>query len=205
MFGLLQTVAPAAEPITTAEAKAWLRVDIDAEDALIASLVKTARVLLEQQYGRQLVTATWQQSMDTFPGGGGWANVMAAQPFPDGYAIRLLRNPVQSVSAVEYYDQANTLQTLSPVIYDVDAATDPARITLAMNRIWPITRLRTGSVRVTFVAGYGNAAAVPEDVKTAIKLMVAHLYENRGDAAGEIKIPLAVETLMIGNSSGDYR
>jgi uncharacterized phiE125 gp8 family phage protein len=45
---------------------------------------------------------------------------------------------------------------------------------------WPATACYNyGAVQVTFVAGYGNAAAVPADLKAAIKLLVGHLYENR--------------------------
>ena len=32
---------------------------------------------------------------------------------------------------------------------------------------------------VTFVAGHANAAAAPSQLKAAIKLLVAHWYENR--------------------------
>jgi uncharacterized phiE125 gp8 family phage protein len=52
-------------------------------------------------------------------------------------------------------------------------------------------------LQVIFIAGYGAASAVPEDIKTAIKMHVAFLYENRGDTdtEGKIRMPRAVDSI----------
>ena len=36
-------------------------------------------------------------------------------------------------------------------------------------------------IRVTFVAGYGDASAVPQPIKIAIMMMSNALFEDRGD------------------------
>jgi hypothetical protein len=60
--------APAAEPISTDEAKMHLRVDASDEDMLIQSYIKAARQHCEGVLNRQLVTATWELWLDNFPG-----------------------------------------------------------------------------------------------------------------------------------------
>jgi uncharacterized phiE125 gp8 family phage protein len=48
-------------------------------------------------------------------------------------------------------------------------------------------------------AGYANAAAVPEAIKTAIKMMVAHWYANRETVAAQqmTTVPFAAEHLLM--------
>lgn len=203
MYGLTQTSAPASEPVTTAELKSWLRIEHSSDDTDIAALGLAARRLVESYLGRQLVTATWRLTLDGFPWPGGWAYLEVPTLFPDPHTIRLPKAPLQSVTSVEYYDLTGTLQTLAADTYNVDAAHDPGRILLAMGKVWPVTQLRPGAVRVTFVAGYGNAAAVPEELKLAIKMLAAHWYERRGDDDGQQELPLAVRSLLGANWNGE--
>jgi len=44
---------------------------------------------------------------------------------------------------------------------------------------WPDTRDQINAVAVRYVAGYADAAAVPEGIKQWIKLQIASMYENR--------------------------
>lgn len=183
MYGLTLVAAPAEEPVTTAEAKSWARVEHSADDADIASLVKAAREMAEKLTGRAFVSQTWRLSLDCFPyawtGWGGIRNVPPPDPGP--WSVRLPKAPLQSVSSVQYYDLADALQTLAAAAYDVDAAHDPGRLSLAFGQVWPVTRPKPGAVRITFVAGYGAATAVPEAIKLALKIAVAFWYENRGE------------------------
>lgn len=205
MYGLSLVSPPAEEPVTTQELKDWLRLETSADDALVASLGKAARSLVERLTGRQLVTASWLMTLDAFPWPGGWEFLERPGLFPDPHQIRLPKAPLQSVSSVTYYDMGDVLRTLDTSVYVVDAATDPGRILLAMAKVWPVTRLKPGAVRVTFTAGYGAASAVPEELKLAIKLAVAWWYEHRGDdlAAAPTKLPLAVESLLWATWNGE--
>lgn len=198
MYGLTLSSVPADEPVTLAELKQFLRVDISDDDALIASLGVAARRAVEQLSGRQLVTATWVLSLDSFPWPGGWQYLESPTLFADPHQIRMPKAPLVSVASVTYYDLSDTLQTLAATTYDVDARSDPGRVVLAMNKVWPVTRLKPGAVRVTFTAGYGAAAAVPETYKTAIKMACNCWYENRGEAAeaAGLALPAAVQALL---------
>lgn len=185
MYGLTLTSAPAEEPVSLTELKSWLRVDQDNDNALISGLGKAARGLIERLSGRQLVTASWRLTLDTFPYPGGWAYLEAPALFPDPHQIRLPKAPLQSVASVQYYDLNDVLQTLATTTYDVDVDEDPGRIVLAMGKTWPVVRLKPGAVRIAFTAGYGDAADVPEEVKLPIKFAVSFWYEHRGDDSGQ--------------------
>jgi uncharacterized phiE125 gp8 family phage protein len=204
-YGLTLVTPPACEPVTVAELREWCRVDGAAHDAVLAGLAAAARDLVEKLTGRALVTQTWRLSLDGFPWPGGWQVIRNPSVWPDPHTIRVPKAPLQSVASVTYYDMADALQTLSPAVYDVDAASDPGRVTLALGKTWPVTRPKPGAVRVTFVCGYGPLA-VPESVKTAIKLTAAQWFENReASVTGTIatELPWAARQLLASAWNGE--
>lgn len=160
------TSAPAVEPISTAEAKLFLRVDHTTDDTLIASLIKAARRSCELFQNRVYITQTWKLYLDEFP----------------EKEIRLPFSPVQSVSSVTYVDADGDTQTLSASTYQVDAKGVKPSIYLAPDTLtWPTTQTdKINAVTVTFVAGYGAAGSdVPEHIRAAIQLVLGDLYQNR--------------------------
>lgn len=180
----LQLVTPPAEePVSLAEARLHLRVDFTDDDALITSLISAARQAAETLTGRQFVTARWKLVLDRFPGACGSSDT-AGQTFSlPGHAILLPKCPVQSVVAIESLDMANTLQTMPPGEYTIDTACEPARVTPVFGSLWPISLPQIGAVSVIFDAGYGDAASVPEGIKSWIKLRVGSLYAHREEVA----------------------
>lgn len=186
-YGLALVTPPAEEPLSLVEVKSWLRVEHNADDIDISALVVAARGLVEEFLGRQLVSATWRLTA-------GW--------FPD-FEIRLPKPPLLSIASIQYLDTAGVLQTLDDETYDVDAAADPGVVMPASGYSWPATRTHPQSVRITYQAGYGTAASVPEGIKTAIKLLIANWYQRRGD--GEDRgLPMSVELLLLAYWSGRY-
>lgn len=166
-FGLARTTDAAAEPLTTAEAKLFLRVDSSTDDALIDVLVKAARQRVEQDTGRALISQTWTFSLDSAPSG--------------GRPIVLPINPVASVTSITSYDTADASSVLSSSVYRLDAASSPARIVLRDGQSWPSgLRPQTGVV-VVFVAGYGASSSSVTDVGLiqAVRMLVEHWYAQR--------------------------
>lgn len=161
-----QTVAPTAEPLTELEVKTYARVEHDQEDDLFLGWIKAARQEVERITGRQLVTATWRLTLDAFP----------------EWEIRLPKAPVQSVTSITYVDENEAPQTLSASLYELDSDDEPAQVRPAYGEEWPTTLDHPGSVVITYVAGYGAAAAVPEELKLALRSMVAWRNENREEA-----------------------
>jgi uncharacterized phiE125 gp8 family phage protein len=103
--GTVQTAAPAAEPITLAEAKAWLRVDGTDEDTLITALIAAARTHVENFTRRALITQQFEVSFDAFQGASRWVgreyietrgvrtrNHAAARPAAIGAVDQILRH-----------------------------------------------------------------------------------------------------------------
>ena len=187
--------APTEEPVSLAEAKLHLRVDDNADDALIAALITAARQHAENDTRRALVTQTWRLALDQFPVPGvniGSANWYGPQwgnsPGPlttlradgrTGFELFLDHSPVVSVDLIQYIDQDGVTQTLAPSAYKLDNVTAPARLMPAYGTTWPGTRNEINAVSVTYTCGYGGAAAVPETIKRWILLRVGALYENR--------------------------
>ncbi len=176
----LQLVTPpAGEPVSLAEAKQHLRVDGDDDDLLIGSLITAARQAAETKTGRQLITARWKLVLDAFPGPSLMQSATGASFSLPGHAILLAKCPVQSAVSIEYLDMNGTTQVMPASDYVLDAACEPARLTPAFGKTWPPTLPQMGAVSVTFDAGYGTASAVPEGLKSWIKLRVGSLYGHR--------------------------
>lgn len=190
---------PSVEPVTLTEAKAHLRVDVTDDDLLIGSLIIAARQFAETVTRRALVTQSWKMTQDQFPAPG--MNVSSANwygpqwgisPGPlsslrvdgkTGFEIYLPLPPLQTVDSVKYYDQDGVQQTLSSSLYIVDTVSEPARITPAYGTTWPSTQNRINAVEVAFTCGYGLAVAVPDGIKSWIKIRIGSLYEHRAEVA----------------------
>ena len=156
---------PAAEPVSLAQAKAHLRVDSDAEDALIASLIITSRLHVEAALGLALLTQSWTWLIDAWP---------------DLGELRLPLRPIQSIGSVRVYDEAGVAQTLSPDTYSLDGAGAPARLVRGRGRIWPPPGRSANGIEVALSAGFGdNPEDVPQPIRQAVLLLVAHWYEHR--------------------------
>lgn len=162
-MALRRTTDPATEPITTAEAKAHLRVDWSDDDTIIDLYITAAREFCEEYTNRGFITQTWTQDDNSF-----------------GTHIELKRNPVVSVTSVKYYDENESQQTWNSSNYQVDNKSDVGGIYPAANKDFPSISSETIlPVETIYVVGYGAASDVPEKIKQAIKIMVSYFYENR--------------------------
>lgn len=176
---LTLVTAPAAEPVTLAEARNHLRVDDPSDDALIDGLVVAAREWAEAFTGRAMITQTWDYSITAWPS--------------SGTPIVLPRSPLQSVTWVRYRDAADAVQTLDAASYLVE----PPLIDLAKGATWPtLSAARAYPITIRIVAGYGDRNLVPQAVRQAILLIVGALYERRGADAVE-SAPGAARALLL--------
>jgi uncharacterized phiE125 gp8 family phage protein len=176
---------PAVEPVSLEDMQEHLRVETDGtnpDDDVITTLISVAREFVERFSNRALITQTWELALDAFP---------------DCDYIALPYPPLQSVTSVKYYDTDETESTFSSDDYQVDTYSEPGRIVLAYGEVWPSETLRTANgVIVRYIAGFGDAASdVQSRYKQAIKLVAAHLYENREDS-----MERALSTVPIGAS-----
>lgn len=162
---VVEVTPPAVEPVLLGEAKLHLRVDHDSEDGIIDSKIRAARLHCERIHGRAYITRTYRLEMDCFPPGG---------------TIRLPRPPTSEIVSIEYTDADGNPQTIDSADYETDLASTPCRIRPVAGLTWPGTADTFGAVRITFKAGYGeDPTDVPEDFRSAVKLALGDLYENR--------------------------
>jgi len=171
MSSLILKTAPTAEPVSVSEAKTQSRIDISTDDTYIGTLITAAREAAENYTNRAFISQTWEYYLTTFANSG--------REFDE---IILPKAPLQSVTSVIYTDTDGVSQTLSSSLYTVDAKGEEGRIVPAYGQAWPSTRWVPNAVKVTFIAGYGDAGtAVPAAIKHAILLMVGQYYEQRED------------------------
>lgn len=183
-MALKRTVEPTTEPVSLDEAKSQCRVDTSDDDIFITGLIAAARDYVEKTARRAFITQTWRLSLDEWP---------------CGDEIELPKPPLVSVSSIIYKDTVGAQTTLSSSTYIVDTDSEPGRVKLAYGESWPSDTLYPANpIQITYVAGYGVAAAVPQWAKQAIKLLIGHWYENREETiAATIKnIPLGVDSLI---------
>lgn len=156
--------APSVWPVSLTEAKTHLRVFTPDEDAYINGLIKSATADVEDHIQRALITQTWDVFFDCFSD-----------------EMELPKAPLQSITSVEYIDTDGAEQTEAASIYSVINAGDeklPGELHLAYGQSWSSVRDQANAVTIRIVCGYGNAATVPEPIKSALKIKIELL---RGD------------------------
>ncbi|WP_300009696.1 hypothetical protein [uncultured Roseobacter sp.] len=167
----VRTVPPATEVITADQAKSdRLRRDGSDADGEIQLLVDAAISRLDGAQGilgRALINQTWVDSMNGFP---------------PGNQLRLVLAPAQSLETVTYFDADNVQQTLAAESVSLHHDACGAFLRLAPSSAWPETYDRDDAVRVTYIAGYGEAASdVPAEIRLAALDAVFHWYNCPGD------------------------
>lgn len=129
MAGLIIETQPGAEPVTLTEVKNFLRVEIDDDDALIATIITAAREAVEVFTGRSLINKGYLQTLDSFPYY--TDTVMSQMAYPPSYyalprysttlwnysqMIKLFRPPLISIDRITYLSATDSQwHDLTPV------------------------------------------------------------------------------------------
>ena len=168
---VLYTV-PTIEPIDLMALKGHLRIELDqtAEDETLEGWIQTAREHVETITRRQLLTATWDLSLDEFP---------------DKDFIVLPFGNLQDVAPTQYVKYKDSDETVTTMTVNTDYIWETngdgfGRIVLPYGDSWPsFTPWPSNPISIRFVCGWTSAALVPSKIKSAIKLICGDLYENR--------------------------
>lgn len=150
--------------LSTAEAKAHLRVAGAGDDGLIEQLVAAVFSHIdgpEGWLGRALAAQTLELRQDCFP---------------RGDAIYLPCEPTRSIVSVTYVDREGAEQVIQAADYRLIGS----EVVCGRRQRWPQTYDEPESVRVQYVAGHDPA---PPAVVAALKLMLGNLYNLVGPDA----------------------
>jgi uncharacterized phiE125 gp8 family phage protein len=152
---------PAEEPVSLVEAKLFLKVDDEAEDGLITTLIGAARLHVEGVTGRALLAQSWRVVLD------GW---------PTDRQVKLPVTPFMAVTEITAYDADGTGHDILLAQF----LREPDRLLLPTTVIgMPVLRERQG-IEVDYVAGFGTEPHdVPPDIRQALLALVAYWYEHR--------------------------
>lgn len=170
---------PALEPVSVADAKKWLKLETSDDDDVIGALITAARLTIEAQIRRMLITQTWRLIYDCWP---------------NGRLIKIPLAPFQSLTAMRVYDANNTAQNVSASLYYVDATPDAPRVIFGAPP--PNPGRHDAGIEIDVIVGYGDTPeSVPEPLRQAIRMLVTDWYENRGDNDAAA-LPAAVRALI---------
>ncbi len=172
---------PAVEPVDLTYAKTFLRVDNDAEDALITDLITAARFSVEALCGQAMITRDVRQMSE-----------LRGEP-----TLSLSAMPVQDIIAVRTVDSAGNETVLPAEGYALNPRCTPPRLTFT--DAGRLALAQTGAERavIDYRAGFADApAGVPMPLRQALLLLLAQSYEHRGDEADR-PVPMMVDALLM--------
>ena len=156
------TTPAASEPVSLADMKEHLKVDVSDDDDLITAQIVAARKWIEFYCNRSLPSQTLTAFFDVFP-----------YHFT---CMMLPQSPVVSVTSVKYIDTTGVEQTWDSSKYKVDTSNVPARITPAYGESWPSARVEMNALYIEYVTGESTVSA---DIAHALKMMVGSMYIGR--------------------------
>lgn len=161
-YQLSIVTGPTEEPVSVDDCKLATRIESTSEDSFLSQLIIAAREQIEVDTDLKLMPQTWRLTLDCF----------------EGCEIELPIWPVRSVS-IKYDDVNGVEQTLSTSRYYLRNAGYPAEIYPEIGYAWPVTSIRSGSVRIDIEAGFIDANAVPMRAKQALYMLFGHWVEHR--------------------------
>ena len=173
-------VPPSAEPLSLGEAKALLRVEHNDDDAAITSLIVAARGHVEALTRRALLLQTWRIVRDAWPADG---------------RVKLRTGPVRSVIAARVFDATGTAHAIDVQRFVVNEA---AGVIASPEWALPSPGRGTAGIELDVELGYGPLATdVPEPLRHAVRMILAHWYDNRGAvASGATLLPAGAAGLV---------
>ncbi|MGD9799707.1 MAG: hypothetical protein AB7F91_06265 [Parvularculaceae bacterium] len=152
-MSLTLTSPPSAEPVSLADLKEHLKVDGAIDDALIAGLGLAARQTIEARWRIAMAPQSWRLTLGRAP----------------ECAVILPISPVLAIDAVGVLRNGVT-EALPAGAYDAQIG-DVGRVKLKTSV--------PGALVISFTTGWPDVASIPDPLKLAIKVLAAHLYENR--------------------------
>lgn len=156
---------PAAEPISLAETKAFLRIDGSEDDGVISTLIAAARLHVESVTRRALIDQSWRIVCDSWP---------------DDRIVNLPVGPFSSLTQITTYDAEGVANSLALAQFQSETGATPSRLFLPPVVEGASVLRERGGIEIDYVAGFGATADdVPVDLRQALMSLVAYWFEHR--------------------------
>jgi uncharacterized phiE125 gp8 family phage protein len=188
----LRVVEPPVPIVTLDDARRHLAELPEEDEPYVAGLILAATTWIDGPtgwLGRALGIQTLEYAMEDF-----YADA-------DGY-IHLPFSPVLELVSIRVRTGAESFEAIPPAEYEIDAGG-----VYPLSRAWPFVSGRNQRVIIRYRVGCAKTegvpavwvANVPEPIRFAILLLVAHWYRNReavviGQSA--VTLPFAVDALL---------
>lgn len=181
MIAIEDIEAPSIEPVDLAYAKTFLRIDSDIEDTLIADIIVSARIRVENLIRQSLICRSRLYSTDV----------------TDQNRIDIDHAPVQSISEVRLLDINAQIIQIPLTDLDINLSRHPPSIHVRRGQTFRSYTPAGCQLQIVLEAGYGmTPVQVPMPLRQAVLLWLAQSYEHR-DPAQSSAPPLMVEALLM--------
>ena len=212
-YGLRVITPPEFEPVQLGEAMEHLNIQLGDRhnDGWLRRNIPAARQYCEGWLGRTLAPQVLEvsygaqsmpSSLPTY-----WQPLML-NPWTED-AVQRPYGPVSEIVSVVYVDEDGESQTMDPEDYVLDTWSDVAVLSLAHGATWPTVQGSRNAIQIRYLAGYTfpedspSPYPLPWDLRTAMLLMLGHLFENReatqtggGNTTLSHEIPLGPKAWM---------
>lgn len=160
----IEVTSVGANLVSLDDAKRHLNIEHGDDDLLILAQIAAATRWAEHRTGSYFTATSLTYKQNGF-----------------GSCISLKSGPILDVTSVVYDDVDGVEQTLATDQYDLDKYNRVIRPAYGVT--WPSARYHWNSVRVSYRCGYVTGSPetdnTPQDVKSAVLLVVGDLYEHR--------------------------
>jgi uncharacterized phiE125 gp8 family phage protein len=166
------TTPPVVEPLTLSDVKSHLKLDGNDDDGLLNRLIIAARQHIETRTGCALINQDWLIYFNNWPQSG---------------QLEFPLFPVSVVSSLKTYNAQDIASLIDPSHYTVNLVARPSSLVLRSSRGWAKPGRPVNGIEVAVQAGFGATADdVPEPIRQAMLLLIAHWYEIRQPSCGEV-------------------
>ena len=180
-MAIVDISAPPIEPILLDYAKVFLRVDTDDEDALIADLIRAARLRVESLINTALISRPRRFTSTRLSAKGVFINQSA---ITEVTAVRVIGGGVSVDIAL-----AST---------SINLRCQPPVVTLKDRPSFASYGENADTLEIDFIAGYGDSPEdVPMPLRQAVLLLLAQSYEYRGANDAPPTVPMIVDALLM--------
>ena len=189
--GNVRTVAPTTTPITVDDVVEHLKLTDTDEGSLIQLYIDSVVESFERTLNIALMTQTWRLTLDRFP--------MQNTPWWDGVVeahISVIQNTSRSAQILLPVFPLLSVDSMTvegdPVvvsdIWTVDTQQRKGRLVLKRGATLPTINDRdANAIEIIYTAGFGaTVASVPADLRHALLMCTAYMYEHRGDGCSAV-------------------